>query len=167
MQQQQPGGPMFRVMPSFPPTNITTEQIQKYLDENKKLILAILDNQHLGKLAECAQYQAQLQKNLMYLAAIADAQPQTPAIPAQMSPQPATMPTQGGFYMQHPHAAAMAQQQQQPGIFPSSFNSPHHQLPPVGHNNGNTTNLGGGTSNDMLFGGSKQDRAAVGDETAN
>ncbi|KAL6560293.1 GRF1-interacting factor 3 [Orobanche gracilis] len=168
MQQQQPGGPMFRVMPSFPPTNITTEQIQKYLDENKKLILAILDNQHLGKLAECAQYQAQLQKNLMYLAAIADAQPQTPAIPAQMSPQPATMPTQGGFYMQHPHAAAMAQQQQQqPGIFPSSFNSPHHQLPPVGHNNGNTTNLGGGTSNDMLFGGSKQDRAAVGDETTN
>ncbi|KAL6566019.1 GRF1-interacting factor 3 [Orobanche hederae] len=127
-----------------------------YLDENKKLILAILDNQHLGKLAECAQYQAQLQKNLMYLAAIADAQPQTPAMPAQMSPQPAAMPTQpqGGFYMQHPHAAAMAQQQQ-PGIFPSSFNSPHHHPPLVRHNNGNTTNLGGATSD------------AVGDETTN
>lgn len=27
----------------------------QYLDENKKLILAILDNQNLGKLAECAQ----------------------------------------------------------------------------------------------------------------
>ncbi|XP_039008356.1 GRF1-interacting factor 3-like [Hibiscus syriacus] len=67
MQQPQQMIPM---MPSFPPNNITTEQIQKYLDENKKLILAILDNQNLGKLAECAQYQAQLQKNLMYLAAI-------------------------------------------------------------------------------------------------
>ncbi|KAL5648637.1 hypothetical protein ACJX0J_039446, partial [Zea mays] len=53
------------------------KQIQKYLDENKQLILAILENQNLGKLAECAQYQSQLQKNLLYLAAIADAQPQT------------------------------------------------------------------------------------------
>jgi len=41
--------------------------------------MAILENQNLGKLAECAQYQALLQKNLMYLAAIADAQPQPPA----------------------------------------------------------------------------------------
>ncbi|CAK9143640.1 unnamed protein product [Ilex paraguariensis] len=120
---QQPPS-MIPVMPSFPPTNITTEQIQKCLDENKKLILAILDNQNLGKLAECAQYQAQLQKNLMYLAAIADAQPQAPAIPPQMAPHPAMQ--QGGFYMQHPQAAAMAQQ---PGIFPPKvplqFNNPH------------------------------------------
>ncbi|CAI5986082.1 unnamed protein product [Closterium sp. NIES-64] len=36
---------------------ITTELIQKYLDENKQLILAILDNQNLGKLNECAQLQ--------------------------------------------------------------------------------------------------------------
>ncbi|XP_044494618.1 GRF1-interacting factor 3-like [Mangifera indica] len=115
---------MMPVMPSFPPTNITTEQIQKYLDENKKLILAILDNQNLGKLAECAQYQAQLQKNLMYLAAIADAQPQAPAMPPQMVPHPAMQA--GGFYMQHPQAAAMAQQ---PGIFspkmPLQFGNPH------------------------------------------
>uniref|UniRef100_A0A803Q7B1 SS18 N-terminal domain-containing protein n=1 Tax=Cannabis sativa TaxID=3483 RepID=A0A803Q7B1_CANSA len=104
---QQPAS-MIPVMPSFPPTNITTEQIQKYLDENKKLILAILDNQHLGKLAECAQYQAQLQKNLMYLAAIADAQPQTPAMPPQMAPHPAMQ--QGGYFTQHPQAAAMMQQ---------------------------------------------------------
>ncbi|CAI9101085.1 OLC1v1038331C1 [Oldenlandia corymbosa var. corymbosa] len=114
--QQTP--PMIPVMPSFPPANITTEQIQKYLDENKKLILAILDNQNLGKLAECAQYQAQLQKNLMYLAAIADAQPQTPAMPPQMTPHPAMQP--GGFYMQHPQAAAaaMAQQPGPGGMFP-------------------------------------------------
>ncbi|KAL0420024.1 UNVERIFIED_CONTAM: G-interacting factor 3 [Sesamum radiatum] len=143
---QQPG-PMFPVMPSFPPTNITTEQIQKCIHsaatarkrvrfafgnstyhihvvvtasytfdtgivprrETRNVIFwAILDNQNLGKLAECAQYQAQLQKNLMYLAAIADAQPQTPAMPTQMTPHPAMQ--QGGFYMQHPQAAAMAQQ---------------------------------------------------------
>ncbi|XP_039025218.1 GRF1-interacting factor 2-like [Hibiscus syriacus] len=122
MQQPQQTIPM---MPSFPPNNITTEQIQKYLDENKKLILAILDNQNLGKLAECAQYQAQLQKNLMYLAAIADAQPQTtPTMPLQMAPHPAMQP--GGYFMQHPQAAAMAQQQ---GMFsqrmPFQFNNPH------------------------------------------
>ncbi|XP_075484447.1 GRF1-interacting factor 3-like isoform X1 [Primulina tabacum] len=121
VEMQQPG-PIFPVMQSFPPTNITTEQIQKYLDENKKLILAILDNQNLGKLAECAQYQAQLQKNLMYLAAIADAQPQTSAMPPPMTPHPAMQ--QGAFYMPHPQAAAMAQQA---GIFPTRapFNSPH------------------------------------------
>ncbi|TMW90616.1 hypothetical protein EJD97_015468 [Solanum chilense] len=111
------------MMPSFPSANITTEQIQKYLDENKTLILAILDHQNLGKLAECAQYQAKLQKNLMYLAAIADAQPQSPAIPTQMAPHPAMQ--QGGFYMQHPQAAAMTQQQ---GMFtskmPLQFNNP-------------------------------------------
>ncbi|KAK9040707.1 hypothetical protein V6N11_015848 [Hibiscus sabdariffa] len=116
---------MIPMMPSFPTNNITTEQIQKYLDENKKLILAILDNQNLGKLAECAQYQAQLQKNLMYLAAIADAQPQaTPTMAPQMAPHPAMQP--GGYFMQHPQAAAMAQQ---PGMFPQKmpfqFNNPH------------------------------------------
>lgn len=83
----------------------------------------------------------------MYLAAIADAQPQSPAIPTQvssvnylslfttsvqfvysvcddmqMAPHPAMQ--QGGFYMQHPQAAAMNQQQ---GMFtakmPLQFNS--------------------------------------------
>ncbi|XP_021620391.1 uncharacterized protein LOC110620801 isoform X3 [Manihot esculenta] len=37
-----------------PSLNITTEQIQKYLDENKQLIMAILENQNMGKFAECA-----------------------------------------------------------------------------------------------------------------
>ena len=50
---------------------ITTELIQKYLDENQTLILAILENQNWGKLEACNQYQARLQQNLMYLAAIA------------------------------------------------------------------------------------------------
>ncbi|KAL0917274.1 hypothetical protein M5K25_012325 [Dendrobium thyrsiflorum] len=91
---QQPTHPMSQISPA----NITTEQIQKYLDENKQLILAILDNQNLGKLAECAQYQAQLQKNLLYLAAIADAQPPTPSVRPQVVPHPAMQ--QGSPFMQ-------------------------------------------------------------------
>nr|CAB3462111.1 unnamed protein product [Digitaria exilis] len=81
-----------------PAAGITTEQIQKYLDENKQLILAILENQNLGKLAECAQYQTQLQKNLLYLAAIADSQPQTAVSRPQMAP-PGASPGVGGQYM--------------------------------------------------------------------
>jgi hypothetical protein len=60
------------------PAVVTTELIQKYLDENQQLILAILENQNVGKLAECAKYQTKLQENLMYLAAIADAKPAEP-----------------------------------------------------------------------------------------
>ncbi|KAK2352971.1 GRF1-interacting factor [Trifolium repens] len=54
-----------------------------------------------------AEYLAQLQKNLMYLAAIPDAQPQIPALPPQMALHPSM---QQGFYMQHPQTATMAQQ---------------------------------------------------------
>ena len=76
------------------PAAITTELIQRYLDENQQLILAILENQNVGKLTECTQYQAKLQQNLMYLAAIADAQPQPApaaagaALPAAAAPPP-------------------------------------------------------------------------------
>ncbi|WOL03896.1 GRF1-interacting factor 2 [Canna indica] len=96
---QQPTHPL-NPMSTIPIGNITTEQIQKYLDENKQLILAILENQNLGKLAECAQYQAQLQKNLLYLAAIADAQPNAPGVRPQMM-QHGMLP-QGGHFMQQP-----------------------------------------------------------------
>ncbi|KAF0889611.1 hypothetical protein E2562_029285 [Oryza meyeriana var. granulata] len=94
--------PMPAQAPPMPPVaGITTEQIQKYLDENKQLILAILENQNLGKLAECAQYQAQLQKNLLYLAAIADAQPQTSVSRPQMVP-PGASPGVGHYMSQVP-----------------------------------------------------------------
>eukprot|EP00850_Spirogloea_muscicola_P003304 SM000013S26473 [mRNA] locus=s13:489333:490568:- [translate_table: standard] len=75
----------------------------QYLDENKQLILAILDNQNLGKLNECAQYQARLQQNLMYLAAIADAQPQAP------TPQQASGHSQGHHPGSLPLSAGGAQ----------------------------------------------------------
>lgn len=97
-------------MGSYPAHNVTTEIIQKYLDENKQLILAILDNQNLGKMNECAAYQARLQSNLMYLAAIADSQPQAPPVHPQV-PQSAVMP--GGLhYMAHQQAQQQMAQQQ-------------------------------------------------------
>ncbi|RCV19137.1 hypothetical protein SEVIR_3G376600v4 [Setaria viridis] len=99
MQQPMPMQPQPPAM--TPAAGITTEQIQKYLDENKQLILAILENQNLGKLAECAQYQTQLQKNLLYLAAIADAQPQTAVSRPQMAP-PGASPGVGQYMSQVP-----------------------------------------------------------------
>uniref|UniRef100_A0A0A9E2F6 GIF3 n=1 Tax=Arundo donax TaxID=35708 RepID=A0A0A9E2F6_ARUDO len=99
MQQPMPMQPQAPAM--APAAGITTEQIQKYLDENKNLIIAILENQNLGKLAECAQYQAQLQKNLLYLAAIADAQPQTAVSRPQMAP-PGSSPGVGQYMSQVP-----------------------------------------------------------------
>ncbi|XP_057804271.1 GRF1-interacting factor 2-like [Salvia miltiorrhiza] len=90
---------------------VSTEQIQKYLDENKNLIVAILENQNMGKIAECARYQAILQKNLMYLAAIADAQPPGSGMPSQLpNSLVATQGTTPGLQSQIPIV-----QQQQPG----------------------------------------------------
>ncbi|XP_076892375.1 uncharacterized protein LOC143544104 [Bidens hawaiensis] len=81
----------------YPTNNVTTDHIQQYLDENKSLILKIVESQNSGKMAECAEHQAKLQRNLMYLAAIADSQPQAPPLHSQ--------------YAQ----SGMMQQQQQPG----------------------------------------------------
>ncbi|KAJ0553613.1 putative transcription factor SSXT family [Helianthus annuus] len=131
MQQQQQQPPQSQPLSqpptaSFSPNAITTEQIQKCLDDNKNLIMAILENQNLGKFQECAQYQAVLQKNLMYLAAIADAQPPAPGPPAPQTstPQmpPNSIPQQANSYMQQQqqqqHQAAQQQAQQQGGGVP-------------------------------------------------
>jgi hypothetical protein len=97
---------MQQQMAAYAGNSITTELIQKYLDENKQLILAILDNQNLGKLNECATYQAKLQQNLMYLAAIADAQPQVSQNSAQVPAAQSMQPLQQQYLQTH-------QQQQQ------------------------------------------------------
>ncbi|XVF12747.1 hypothetical protein REPUB_Repub08aG0146000 [Reevesia pubescens] len=89
--------------------NITTEQIQKYLDENKELIMAIMENQNQGKLAESASFQAQLQQNLMYLAKIADLQPQA-STSSQMLPQSAVQQEQ------HVQSAQAAMAKQHPSF---------------------------------------------------
>ncbi|KAK5813718.1 GRF1-interacting factor 1-like [Gossypium arboreum] len=94
---------MHSLMAAYYPNNVTTDHIQQYLDENKSLILKIVESQNSGKFSECAENQARLQRNLMYLAAIADSQPQPPAVHAQA----------GGHYMQ--------QQQQTQQMTPQSL----------------------------------------------
>ncbi|KAK2419268.1 GRF1-interacting factor [Trifolium repens] len=86
---------------------------KQYLDENKSLILKIVESQNSGKLSECAENQARLQRNLMYLAAIADSQPQPPTMPGQYPGGGGMMQGQqqqqgGAHYMQ---AQQMTQQQ--------------------------------------------------------
>ncbi|KAG6737349.1 hypothetical protein POTOM_058865 [Populus tomentosa] len=79
-----------------------------YLDENKSLILKIVESQNSGKLSECAENQARLQQNLMYLAAIADCQPQPPTMHAQFPSSGIMQP--GAHYMQHQQAQQMTPQ---------------------------------------------------------
>ncbi|TKY74035.1 GRF1-interacting factor 2 [Spatholobus suberectus] len=110
---------MFNADPSLPtvPT-LTTEQIQKYLEENKELILAILEYQNMGKFTEIAQYQAKLQHNLTFLAKLADAG-------SQVSSQASMQQGQG---MQQSH---VAMSQPQPDLstlnLPSEMNDQQQQ----------------------------------------
>lgn len=96
------------MMAAYYPNNVTTDHIQQYLDENKSLILKIVESQNSGKLSECAENQARLQRNLMYLAAIADSQPQPPTMHAQYPSSGMMQP--GAHYMQHQQAQQMTPQ---------------------------------------------------------
>ncbi|KAJ0078679.1 hypothetical protein Patl1_23218 [Pistacia atlantica] len=82
--------------------------LMQYLDENKSLILKIVESQNSGKLSECAENQARLQRNLMYLAAIADSQPQPPSMHGQFPSGGIMQP--GSHYMQHQQAQQMTPQ---------------------------------------------------------
>ncbi|XP_042053061.1 GRF1-interacting factor 1-like [Salvia splendens] len=94
------------MMAAYYPSNVTTDHIQQYLDENKSLILKIVESQNSGKLSECAENQARLQRNLMYLAAIADSQPHPPTMHSQYA-------AGGGGMMQAGGAHYLQQAQQQ------------------------------------------------------
>ncbi|KAJ9185814.1 hypothetical protein P3X46_005405 [Hevea brasiliensis] len=96
------------MMAAYYPNNVTTDHIQQYLDENKSLILKIVESQNSGKISECAENQARLQRNLMYLAAIADSQPQPPTMHAQFPSSSILQP--GAHYMQHQQAQQMTPQ---------------------------------------------------------
>lgn len=96
------------MMAAYYPSNVTTDHIQQYLDENKSLILKIVESQNSGKLSECAENQARLQQNLMYLAAIADCQPQPPTMHSQFPSGGIMQP--GAHYMQHQQAQQMTPQ---------------------------------------------------------
>ncbi|KAL0856116.1 hypothetical protein Bca101_061269 [Brassica carinata] len=94
------------MMAGYYPSNVTSDHIQQYLDENKSLILKIVESQNSGKLSECAENQARLQRNLMYLAAIADSQPQPPSVLSQYG-------SAGGGLIQGEGGSHYFQQQQQ------------------------------------------------------
>jgi hypothetical protein len=51
----------------------------QYLEDNETLIKTILECINSGRVEDASQYQQRLQQNLMWLAGIADAQPQPPA----------------------------------------------------------------------------------------
>lgn len=98
------------MMAAYYPTNsVTTDHIQQYLDENKSLILKIVESQNSGKMTECAENQAKLQRNLMYLAAIADSQPQAPAVHSQY-PLGGVMQSGSHYMNQHQQAQQMSPQ---------------------------------------------------------
>lgn len=98
------------MMAAYYPNNVTTDHIQQYLDENKSLILKIVESQNSGKLSECAENQARLQRNLMYLAAIADSQPQPTAVHSQFASGGGMQP--GSHYMQQQQQQQQQQAQQ-------------------------------------------------------
>ncbi|XP_023733372.1 GRF1-interacting factor 1 isoform X2 [Lactuca sativa] len=101
---------------AFNTTTITTDHIQQYLDENKALILNILENQSTGKFSECAENQTRLQHNLMYLAAIADCQPKSSSTQLQqlqqMVPNSHMLTQSHTVFPQQPPFTMIQQQQQ-------------------------------------------------------
>ncbi|TNN68366.1 SS18-like protein 2 [Liparis tanakae] len=54
---------------------INQETIQRLLDENDQLIRCIAEYMQKGRAVECVQYQQILHRNIVYLATIADASP--------------------------------------------------------------------------------------------
>ncbi|XP_058752995.1 GRF1-interacting factor 3-like [Vicia villosa] len=97
---------------------LSTEQIQKYLEENKELILAIMEGKSQGKYAEIAPYQTKLQDNLTFLARLADFDSQ-PEPQAQMHSQ--------GQGMQRLPQVAMSQQRPDFSIGNTAFDMNEQQ----------------------------------------
>ncbi|KAK8590234.1 hypothetical protein V6N12_024613 [Hibiscus sabdariffa] len=81
----------------------------QYLDEEKSLILKIVESQNSGKLSECTENPTRLQRNLVYLVVIADFRPQPSTGHAQFPSNGIRQPG-GGHYMQHQQAQQMTQQ---------------------------------------------------------
>ncbi|XP_041790744.1 SS18-like protein 2 [Chelmon rostratus] len=54
---------------------INQETIQRLLDENDQLVRCIAEYMQKGRAVECVQYQQILHRNIVYLATIADASP--------------------------------------------------------------------------------------------
>ncbi|KAL3992698.1 trypsin [Sarotherodon galilaeus] len=58
---------------------VNQETIQRLLDENDQLIRCITEYMQKGRAVECVQYQQILHRNIVYLATIADASPDSAA----------------------------------------------------------------------------------------
>uniref|UniRef100_A0AAQ4R3L3 Ss18, like 2 n=1 Tax=Gasterosteus aculeatus aculeatus TaxID=481459 RepID=A0AAQ4R3L3_GASAC len=58
---------------------INQETIQRLLDENDQLVRCITEYMQKGRAVECVQYQQILHRNIVYLATIADASPDSGA----------------------------------------------------------------------------------------
>ncbi|XP_010524924.1 PREDICTED: GRF1-interacting factor 1-like [Tarenaya hassleriana] len=113
------------MMAGYYPSNVTSDHIQQYLDENKSLILKIVESQNSGKLSECAENQARLQRNLMYLAAIADSQPQPPSVHTQYASGGGMMQPGASHYLQNQAAAQMTPQALMAGRSSSFYTQSH------------------------------------------
>ncbi|XP_028296036.1 SS18-like protein 2 isoform X2 [Gouania willdenowi] len=70
---------------------INQETIQRLLDENDQLVRCIADYMKKGRAVECVQYQQILQRNIVYLASIADASPDT--TPPSANPSDSSAPS--------------------------------------------------------------------------
>ncbi|CAH9065586.1 unnamed protein product [Cuscuta europaea] len=124
------------MMAAYYPNNLTSDHIQQYLDENKSLILKIVETQNSGKHAETAENQARLQRNLMYLAAIADSQPQLPSMHSQYATAAESGMGQqsGARYLQQPHQAQqMASQSLMAARYSMMYGQQQQQAALYGH----------------------------------
>ncbi|CAH9111038.1 unnamed protein product [Cuscuta europaea] len=122
---------------SFP--ILTQHQIQKILQDNTKLILAIMECNNLGKMAESAEYLDILQENLTYLAAMADVVPpqgsevasQEPVISGSAPPQETQLvPPES-----HASSSVRTQEQSADPVMnpPPPLLQPNAALPPQEH----------------------------------
>ncbi|XP_069029507.1 SS18-like protein 2 [Embiotoca jacksoni] len=67
---------------------INQEIIQRLLEENDQLIRCITEYMQKGRAVECVQYQQILHRNIVYLATIADASPDSTAPPSEARTPP-------------------------------------------------------------------------------
>ena len=54
--------------------HLSAVMVQRILDENQQLILAVIENQQASQSNDCSQYLAKLQRNLMMLGSVGDTQ---------------------------------------------------------------------------------------------
>ena len=59
---------------------LSADMVQRVLDENQQLILAVIENQHKLQAHECSEYLSKLHRNLMMLATFGDNQVNTPGL---------------------------------------------------------------------------------------